>query len=122
MHDQLVNLWERSNQGEGYLRHVKSKITTIHTKNWNMNVHINLLNNNAINYVLYNHFTTKSSDDMSKIFQKIRITNNKQSKMYYTYSIVEDSYYNYKQHYPMFFVMTNDNKYYSTIEQLNQKN
>ena len=35
--------------------------------------------------------------------------------MYYTYSIVEDSYYNYKQHYPMFFVMTNDNKYYSAI-------
>ena len=108
MHDPLVNLWERSNQGEGYLRHVKSKITTIHTKNWNMNVHINLLNNNAINYVLYNHFTTKSSDEMNKRFKKIRMTNMKQSKMYYIFY--------YKQHKVTYFVITDDNKYYSTIE------
>ena len=108
MHDLLVNLWERSNQGEGYLRHVKSKITTIHTKNWNMNVHINLLNNNAINYVLYNHFTTKSSDEMNKRIKKIRMTNMKQSKMYYIFY--------YKQHKVTYFVITDDNKYYSTIE------
>ena len=29
----LVNLWAGSNHGEGYLRHVKVKITSVHTKN-----------------------------------------------------------------------------------------
>ena len=30
----LINLWEGSNQGEGYLRYVKPKITDIHSRNW----------------------------------------------------------------------------------------
>ena len=37
----LANFWEGGNCGEGYLRHVKPRIRDIHTKNWNMNVHIN---------------------------------------------------------------------------------
>ena len=82
-----------------------------------MNIHINLLKKNAMNSVIYNHFTTKTSDEMSKTFQKIRTLDNKQSKKYYTYSTVEDFYFNYKQYKPISFVMTNDNKYYSTIEQ-----
>ena len=42
-----------------------------------MNIHINLLKKNAINSVIYNHFTTKTSDKMSKTFQKIRTPDNK---------------------------------------------
>ena len=63
-----------------------------------------------MNSVLYNHFTTQLSDEMSKRFQKIRTPDNKQSNMYYTYSTVEDLYYNYKQHKLISFIMTNDNK------------
>ena len=33
----LVNLWEGSNQGEGYLRYAKPMIVNIHSKNWQIN-------------------------------------------------------------------------------------
>ena len=82
-----------------------------------MNVHINLFQENAMNSVVYNHFTTKQSDKRSKIFQKIQTLDNKQSKLYYTCSAVEDLFYNDKQHKPISFEMTNDKKYYSTIEE-----
>ena len=32
MYGPLVNLWEGINQGKGYLRHVKLKIISVHTK------------------------------------------------------------------------------------------
>ena len=69
----LVNLWEGSNQREGYLRYMKPKITSVHTKKWNMNVHINLLNDNALNFVHDNHFTAEASDDTSRRFKKVRM-------------------------------------------------
>ena len=42
----LTNFGEGNNCGEGYLKHVKSCIRDVHTKNWNINVHIKLLNDN----------------------------------------------------------------------------
>ena len=40
----LANYWEGGNCGEWYLRHIKPRIHDVHTKNWNTNVYINLLN------------------------------------------------------------------------------
>ena len=37
-----------------------------------MNAHINLLNGNALNSVLDNHFTTEPSADTSKMSKKVR--------------------------------------------------
>ena len=51
----LVNLWEGSNQGEGYLRYAKPKITNIHSKNWQVNTHVKLLNDNAFQSVIDYH-------------------------------------------------------------------
>ena len=75
-----------------------------------MSVYINLLKKNVMNSVVYNHFTMKSSDKLSKRFQKIQTPDNKQSKLYYTCSAVEDIFYNDKQHKPISFEMTNDKK------------
>ena len=57
----LANFWEGGNCGEGYLRHVKPCIRDVDTKNWNMIIHINLLNNNSMGSVLDTHFSNKSS-------------------------------------------------------------
>ena len=112
----MVNLWEGSNQGEGYLRHVKPKITSVHTKKWNMNVHIRLLNDNALNSVLDNHFLKEASDDTSRRFRKVQMERMKQSTMFYIYNNVDELFSFYKQHKPISFVMTNDGKYYGIIE------
>ena len=42
----LVNLWEGSNQGEGYLRYAKPMIVNIHSKNWQVNAIQKLQNKN----------------------------------------------------------------------------
>ena len=35
----MINLWEGSNQGEGYLRFAKPKVNNIYSKNWQINAH-----------------------------------------------------------------------------------
>ena len=57
----LINLWEGSNQGEGYLRYVKPKITDMHSRNWQVNAHVNLLNETSLNRVALCHVMNKSS-------------------------------------------------------------
>ena len=66
-----------------------------------MNVHINLLNDNALNSVLDNYFTADSSYDTSEKIRKIRIERMKQSTMYYKYKNVEELFYYYKQNKPI---------------------
>ena len=39
LYGHMINLWECSCQGEGYLRYVKPKIHSIKTKNWHLNAH-----------------------------------------------------------------------------------
>ena len=86
----LVNLWEGSNQEEGYLRYVKHKITSVHNKKWNLNVHINLLNDNALHSVFGNHFTAEASDDTNRRFRKVRMERLTQSTMFYKYNNVNE--------------------------------
>ena len=112
----LVNLWEGNNQREGYMRHMKPKIISVHTKKWNMNVHINLLNDNALNSILDNHFTEEASDDTSRRFRKVQMERTKQSTMLYIYNNVDNFLSFYKQHKLISFITTNDTKYNGMIE------
>ena len=66
----LANFWEGSNCGEGYLWHDKPRIRDDHTKNWNMNVHIKLLNDNSMGLVAGTLFSNKSS---KRYFAKYQI-------------------------------------------------
>ena len=81
-----------------------------------MNVHISLLNDNALNSVLDNHFTKEASDDTSRKFRKVQMERTKQSTMLYIYNNVDDFLSFYKQHKLTSFIMTNNTKYYGMIE------
>ena len=54
----LINLWEGSNKGEGYLRYAKPMTANIHSKNWYVNAILKLLNkislDNIIDYYMQN--------------------------------------------------------------------
>ena len=51
----MINLWEGSNQGEGYLRFAKPKLTNIHSKNWQINAHLQMLNEMSFDEVIDSH-------------------------------------------------------------------
>ena len=67
----LVNLWEGSNQGEGYLRYAKPKISNIHCKNWQVNAHISLLNEKAFDNVIDSHMNNMMATEYVHAQQKI---------------------------------------------------
>ena len=62
----LINLWEGSNQGEGYLRYAKPIIRDVFTKSWQVNGHIQLLNEVTFNNVIANHVTNKVNSNVCK--------------------------------------------------------
>ena len=51
----IINFWEGSNQGEGYLRFAKPKLTNIHSKNWNQNAHSEMLKKISLDEVIESH-------------------------------------------------------------------
>ena len=117
----LANYWEGGNCGEGYLRHVKPRIRDVHTKNWNMNVHINLLNDTSMGSVLDTHFSKKSSKRHLAKYQRFKKQSGRLKNMYHQYSSVEELYVSFKQQVPISFVMTTDGKYYSIVKKRNIK-
>ena len=64
----LVKLWESVNQGEGYLRYVKPRIRDVHSKNWNINTHIELMNDISMDEVVKVHITNNSSTRVKKAY------------------------------------------------------
>ena len=68
----LVKLWEGGNQGEGYLRYVKPRIRDVHSKNWNINAHIGLMNDISMDEVVNVHITNNSSKRFKKTITIIR--------------------------------------------------
>ena len=95
---------------------MKPKIISVHTKKWNLNVHINLLNDKALQSVLDNHFTTEALDDTSRRFSKVQMERIKQLTIFYKYNNVDELFSFYKQHKPIYFIIKDDNKYYGMIE------
>ena len=64
----LVKLWESDNQGEGYLRYVKPRIRDVHSKHWNINTHIELMNDISMDEVVNVHITNSSSKRVKKAY------------------------------------------------------
>ena len=48
----LINLWEGSNQSEGYLRYDKPMIVNFHSKNWQVNAILKLQNKNLLDAII----------------------------------------------------------------------
>ena len=113
----LINLWEGSNQGEGYLRYAKPRIRDVFSKNWQVNAHVQLLNEVTFNGIINNHVKSKINLEVSmsyREFQENRINRNK--KMYCEYNSVEHFISMLYQRKPLSCVMTTSNKYYAVIE------
>ena len=106
----LANYWEEGNCEEGYLRHVKPRIRNVYTKNWNMNVHINLFNDNSMRSDLDTHFSKKSSKRHLAKYQRFKKQSGRLKNMYHQYNSVEELYVLFEQQVPILFVMTIDGK------------
>ena len=51
----MINLWEGSDQGKGYLRFAKPKLTNIHCKHQQLNAHCEILIDMSFDEVIENH-------------------------------------------------------------------
>ena len=112
----LANFWEGGNCGEGYLRHVNAGIRDVRTKNWNMNVHIKLLNDNSMELVLDTNFSNKSSNRHFAAYQRFKKQSVRLKNMYHTYRSVEDIFTLFKQQVPISCVRTTDGTSYSIVK------
>ena len=63
----LINLLEGSNQGEGYLRFAKVKLTNIHSKNWQIKAHKEIYNEVALDQVLQLHIAKNYTNRNSSV-------------------------------------------------------
>lgn len=116
----LINLWEGSNQGEGYLRYAKPRIRDVFSKKWQVNAHVQLLNEVTFNGIINNHIKSKVNSEVSlsyREFQENRI--NRKKKMYCEYNNIEDFISMLYQRKPLSCVMTASDKYYAVIEGYN---
>ena len=68
----LIYLLEGSNQGEGYLRYTKPRIRDVFSKNWQVNAHVQLLNEVTFNGIINNHVNSKSNKEISMSYREFR--------------------------------------------------
>ena len=52
MYDPLIDLWEGTNQEEGFLRFDKPLIWDIHIPNWETNAYLKLLNSESLDWMI----------------------------------------------------------------------
>ena len=88
----LVNYWEGSMQGEGYLRLVKPKINSIHIKHWHVNVHKKILDEFALDRMVGEYINDASSNEddfleygLMKHGRKARM-----KKMFHKYKCIDE--------------------------------
>ena len=109
----LLNLWEGSNQGEGYLRYAKPTITNIHAKNWHSNAHVKLLNatsfDNVVNCHIKSVMKVESSDEDPK-------ENYREKKMMHEYSSVNELFSIFRRNKPISCVKYKNGIYYVVIQ------
>ena len=112
----LINLWEGSNQGEGYLRYAKPRITDIHSKNWQINAHIKLLNETSMNNVIDCHLVNRSStyqnSEYMKNLKKKMMTS---KKMFHTCKSINEVFSLYRRNMPLSCVKCENGKYLVVI-------
>ena len=71
----------------GYLRYAKPKITNIHSKNWQVNVYLDLLNEKSFGNVIECHMHKQMAPKSGNYHQT---TDQKEKKMVHAYKSVND--------------------------------
>jgi len=118
----MINLWEGSNQGEGYLRFVKPKINNIHSKNWQLNTHCVIFNEISLEQVIENHVNKNYSKSKCCSFQNdINSRMNRPKKMYMTYKSVNEIYSSFRKNRPFSAVRCYDQKFYAVVQRVQSK-
>ena len=113
----LVNLWEGSNQGEGYLRIVKPKLTNIHAKNWQVNAHKEIYNEVIMDQVLQLHIDRNYNNRNSCMLQNyINSRMNRAKKMFVKYKTVNDILSLYRRNRPISAVQCKNEKIFASVQ------
>ena len=110
----LINLWEGSNQGEGYLRYAKPMITNIHSKNWQVNAVKKLQNKKTFDSIVDYHLEHNCvRSDIKLKYDNMK--RERDTKMFVCYKTVNEVYANLKRKMPLSCVGTTTNKYYCIV-------
>ena len=112
----LINLWEGFNQGEGYLRYAKPKVVNIHSKNWQINARISLLNETSMNNVINCHALNKNSNDMKGEYVKHVIKKKRTvKKMFHTYKSINEVFSLYRRNRPLSAMKCNNSQFFIAV-------
>ena len=110
----LINLWEGSNQGEGYLRYAKPSIVNIHSKNWQVNALRNLQNKQSLDVIVDYYVQHACTDeDVKTSYGSLR--RDRVAKMYVTYKTINEYFTILRRNLPFSFIRTNKKQYYVVI-------
>ena len=110
----LVNLWEDSNQGEGYLRYAKPMIVNIHSKNWQINAIQKLQNKKALKTVVDYH-VRNHCDDLNMKASYLSTKRERHTKIYERYRTVTELFTNIRRQLPISCIGTREGKYYVIV-------
>ena len=87
----LVQLWEGSNQGEGYLRFIKPKINNVHAKNWHINAHKRLLEEISLDRIIDRYTDKRTEGDQEHEYRPMKhLRERRQKTKYHTYDSIRD--------------------------------
>ena len=101
-----INYWEGSLRGEGYLRHVKPKLTNVRGKNWQKNTHEKLLEEVSIDKLVHNYTVFHDSGRIMKHKREER-----KPKMYHRYETLHEVRMLIKNGSPLSLVRLSDGTY-----------
>ena len=114
----LINLWEGSNQGEGYLRYAKPRIRDIHSHNWQINAHTNLLNESSMKDVIKCHIYHNTSHHHKEDYVKYEKSNLRgRQKMFQTYQSIYEVFSLYRRNKPLSIIRVQNGNFYIVIAQ-----
>ena len=117
----IINLWEGSNQGEGYLRYDEPVIVNIHSKSWQVNAILKLQNKNSldaiINYYMHNGYI----DENFKNYY-VSIKSDRVPKIYVTYKTNNEFFTLLRINLALSCVKTYFNRYYGVVRVKRDKN
>ena len=108
----LINYWEGSMQGEGYLRLVKPKINSIQNKNWHTNVHTKILNEFALDRMVddYTNGITNNNNYQNYSLMKDR-RKDRVKKMFHKYKCISEVNSTLNENQPISFVKMRSGKF-----------
>ena len=111
----LINLWEGSNRGEGYLRYAKPMIINIHSKNWQANAIKKLQSKKALDSVVEHH-CLNCFDDVGIIDNYLASKGLREPKMFVEYRTVKELYNNIRRKLPISCVGLSNGLYFAVIQ------